>query len=221
MAKETVLERGYRGIPVRHLAERGQRPGVRGCARVRVIRPGAVRCRAVVVHERTDWLLERITRLEERARSSDVARGYTMLGMCDVDARADALWEVVCLEAPGRLVAPRRAQEEPRGLRPEPRRAGVAGRVLGIEERVGRAPRAEAGRGEVRRAPAGGLVLGVDAGSGRDAAWIASRHAADPVVGRPATRSADTAAHETDVRRRLAERGLESRTAAPPGEGVR
>ena len=44
-------------------------------------------------NDRLDWLFRCIQEFEQRRTSSDVATAYTLLGFCDVSARADKLWK--------------------------------------------------------------------------------------------------------------------------------
>ena len=44
-------------------------------------------------HNRLDWLFEWIRRLETSPTPADVAKAYTLLGLCDESDRADSLWQ--------------------------------------------------------------------------------------------------------------------------------
>ncbi len=45
------------------------------------------------LHNRLDWLFERIQCLEESLMPADVAKAYTLLGLCDESDHADSLWK--------------------------------------------------------------------------------------------------------------------------------
>ncbi len=52
------------------------------------------------LHNRLDWLFERIQRLEASLMPADVAKAYTLLGLCDESDRADSLWKAFLARPP-------------------------------------------------------------------------------------------------------------------------
>ncbi len=51
-------------------------------------------------HQRLDWLFAWIARLATRSRPADVAKAYTLLGLCDESDRADTHWKAFLARPP-------------------------------------------------------------------------------------------------------------------------